>query len=41
MALAEPDAVLAEAFDEPLRGQIGAANAARLFGLDGMRGAPE
>jgi aminocarboxymuconate-semialdehyde decarboxylase len=40
MALGEPDAVLAEAFDEPLRGQIGAANAARLFGLDGMRGAP-
>ncbi len=40
MALPEPDAVLAEAFDEPLRGQIGAANAARLFGLDGMRGVP-
>jgi len=40
MALQQPDALLAEAFDEPIRGQIGAANAARLFGLDGMRGAP-
>ena len=40
MALREPDVVLADAFDEPLREQIGAANAARLFGLDGMRGAP-
>jgi aminocarboxymuconate-semialdehyde decarboxylase len=40
MALQAPDTLLAEAFDEPLRGQIGAANAARLFGLDGMRGAP-
>jgi aminocarboxymuconate-semialdehyde decarboxylase len=40
MALREPDVVLADAFDEPLREQIGAANAARLFGLEGMRGAP-
>jgi aminocarboxymuconate-semialdehyde decarboxylase len=40
MALAEPAAALAEAFDYPERSAIGSANAARLFGLAGMRGAP-
>jgi aminocarboxymuconate-semialdehyde decarboxylase len=35
MAVQDPRAVLDEAFDEPARGQIGAANAARLFGLAG------
>jgi aminocarboxymuconate-semialdehyde decarboxylase len=40
MALQQPDSLLAEAFDEPIRGQIGAINAAALFGLHGMRGAP-
>ncbi len=39
MAIQDPRAVLAGAFDEPARGQIGAANAARLFGLAGLRGA--
>ncbi len=38
MALQEPTAVLAEAFDEPDRSLIEWANAARLFALDGMRG---
>jgi aminocarboxymuconate-semialdehyde decarboxylase len=40
MALQAPDAVLAEAFDEVTRRLVGAVNAARLFGLAGMRGAP-
>ena len=40
MALDDPAAVLADAFDEPLRNTIGSVNAARLFGLAGMRGAP-
>jgi aminocarboxymuconate-semialdehyde decarboxylase len=39
MALADPAAALAEAFDEPLRNSIGSVNAARLFDLGGMRGA--
>jgi predicted TIM-barrel fold metal-dependent hydrolase len=39
MALDDPAAALAEAFDEPLRNTIGSVNAARLFGLAGMRGA--
>ena len=39
MALAEPALALAEAFDDPQREVIGSANAARLFGLVGMRGA--
>lgn len=40
MALADPAAALATAFDEPLRKSIGSVNAAKLFGLAGMRGAP-
>jgi len=39
MAMADPAAALAEAFDAGMREQIGSANAAKLFGLDGMRGA--
>ncbi|MBO0772281.1 MAG: amidohydrolase family protein, partial [Actinobacteria bacterium] len=39
MAMQAPAAVLAEAFAEPARHRIGAANAASLFGLDGMLGA--
>jgi len=39
MALPDPVAALAEAFDSGTREQIGSANAAKLFGLDGMRGA--
>lgn len=38
MALAEPAVALAEAFTGPERDVIGSANAARLFGLEGMRG---
>jgi len=30
---------LAEAFEDPERDVIGSANAVRLFGLEGMRGA--
>ncbi len=40
MALADPAAALADAFEEPLRHAIGSVNAARLFALGGMRGAP-
>jgi hypothetical protein len=40
MAVADPAAALAEAFDQPLRNAIGTANAARLFGLAGMQAAP-
>ena len=39
MAEADPATALAEAFDRPLRDAIGSANATRLFGLAGMRGA--
>jgi aminocarboxymuconate-semialdehyde decarboxylase len=41
MALAEPAEALAEAFNYSERSAIGSANAARLFGLVGMRGAPD
>jgi aminocarboxymuconate-semialdehyde decarboxylase len=40
MALTEPTEALAEAFNNPERSAIGSANAARLFGLVGMRGVP-
>jgi aminocarboxymuconate-semialdehyde decarboxylase len=39
MAEANPATALAEAFDPPLRDAVGSANATRLFGLAGMRGA--
>jgi aminocarboxymuconate-semialdehyde decarboxylase len=40
MAEADPATALAEAFDPPERGAVGSANAARVFGLSGMRGVP-
>jgi aminocarboxymuconate-semialdehyde decarboxylase len=40
MALREPAAVLAQAFDDEVRTRIGAGNPARLFGLDEPPGAP-
>jgi aminocarboxymuconate-semialdehyde decarboxylase len=39
MVLQAPATVLAEAFDEVARERVGSANAARLFSLDGWRGA--
>jgi aminocarboxymuconate-semialdehyde decarboxylase len=39
MAEADPATALAEAFDPPERDAVGSANAIRLFGLAGMRGA--
>jgi aminocarboxymuconate-semialdehyde decarboxylase len=39
MAEADPATALTEAFDPPERDAVGSANAIRLFGLAGMRGA--